>query len=213
MEWLFSIYIGATILGVGITFFDLIGLFGGHEGGSDHDGSGDDSGQIEADSGHEDFGNEDIVHSDDEGSVVGHDRSEKRNPILTLLSVMRNLIFFCLGFGPVGWFALATTGSGLNSLFWSIPMGALALVGTRTVRRFMRRELNSDIQASELLMERGIVTVSIGSGELGRVRIKLGDIYVERFARAVGSEATIRVGTQVRVTDISDECVYVEPEE
>ena len=97
-------------------------------------------------------------------------------------------------------------------MIWSLPVGVVSLIGTRTLRRLMRRELNSEVSSSELLMERGVVTVSIGAGELGKVRIKLGDVYVERCARAAAPEVSIHAGTAVRVTDVTDECVYVEAE-
>ena len=246
MDWLLSLYIGTTIIGVGVTLFDLFGLLGSHEGGQDsigHDSGPADQGDGFADQadgfadqadGFADQADGFADHADDlgqSGSVVGQDRprdirsnrdrisagtngvdAEGARPLLAILSVARNVIYFCLGFGPVGWFALATTGDPWRSLAWSLPVGGVALMGTRALRRFMRHELNSEIKSSELLMERGDVIVSIGAGELGRVRIRLGDLYVERFARAVDQALTIRVGTHVRVTDVNDECVYVEPD-
>jgi len=221
MTLLLSVYIGATVFGVGVTLVDLFGLLGSHDG--DHDATaGPTGGHVGDDTasgvgghdggdhipGHHD-GAESVEH---DGSVAGHDRPDRRNPLLGLLAFLRNVIYFCLGFGPVGWFALATSGSVVTALVWSIPVGGAALIGTRVLRRFMRRELNSEISTGELLMERGVVTVSIGSGELGKVRVRLGDLYVERYARAATSGTEIRVGTRVRITDVSDDCVYVDVE-
>ena len=239
MDWLLSLYIGATIIGVGVTLFDLFGLLGSHDG--DQSGIGHDSNSVESAAEQADGFAEQAdgfadhaAQVDDlgqSGSVVGQDRprdirsnrdrissgtngadAEGARPILAILSIARNVIYFCLGFGPVGWFALATTGDPWRSLAWSLPVGGIALMGTRALRRFMRHELNSEIKSSELLLERGDVIVSIGAGELGRVRIRLGDLYVERFARAADQALSIRVGTHVRVTDVNDECVYVEPD-
>ena len=233
MGWLLSVYIGAAVFGVGVTLVDLFGLLGDHDGSHDgasgheadgqvEDGGGDAGGDgdhaggespPEPDSTSAAAGDHDAAEATDhDGSVTGHDRTDRRSALLGLLTVVRSVIYFCLGFGPVGWFALATSGSAVTSLYWSVPVGVAALFGTRALRRFMRRELNSQIASSELLMERGVVTVSIGAGELGRVRIKLGDVYVERFARAAAKETAIHTGTSVRVTDVSDECVYVEEE-
>ena len=100
----------------------------------------------------------------------------------------------------------------MTSLVWSAPVGIAALIGTRALRKFMRRELNSEVNTDELLLEGGVVTVSIGAGEMGKVRIKLGDIYVERYARAASPEIAISVGPSARFTDVSDDCVYVEEE-
>ena len=229
MSWLLSIYIAATVFGVGITVIDLLGFLGGHDGdqsdgiGTDHDGDSGDFAEVDHDGGgaadhdgadhdsaaHEDAGHEPTEH---EGSVAGHDRPERRGFVLSLLSALRNLIYFCLGFGPVGWFALATGSSAAGALLYSAPVGVVALIGTRLLRRFMRRELNSEVRESELLMEQGEVTVTIGKGEMGRVRIKLGELYVERYARAASADATIHVGAQVRVTDVGEDCVYVTEE-
>lgn len=233
MSWLLSVYIGATIFGVGVTLIDLLGLFGGHE--ADHAGaSGHDLADHEGFADHATFGHDAETHdaevrtdTPDSGatphgadahgaehppSIAGPDRSGGRNALVGLLGALRNLIYFCLGFGPVGLFALATSGSVARALIWSIPIGGAALVGTRALRKFMRRELNSEISSSELLMEHGVVTVSIGAGELGKVRVKLGDLYVDRFARAASASAAIPVGSAVRITEVTDDCIYVEAE-
>lgn len=233
MGWLLSVYIGATVFGVGITLIDLFGLLGSHDGdhaGEDSGGHVEDGALAEGDLGDHDGGSEPadddaapgeahdseaLEHGGEalehDGSLAGHDRPERRSPVLGILSFLRNIIYFCLGFGPVGWFAVATGNSLLTSLLWSAPSVG-ALFGTRALRKFMRRELDSAVKSSELLMEKGEVTVSIGAGELGRVRIKLGEIYVDRFARAATPQTAIHVGTQVRVTDVGDDCVYVEAE-
>jgi membrane protein implicated in regulation of membrane protease activity len=223
------VYIGATVFGVGITLIDLFGLLGSHDGdhaGEDSGGHVEDGALAEGSGalGDHDEGSEpadddaapgeahDSEALEHDGSLAGHDRPERRSPVLGILSFLRNIIYFCLGFGPVGWFAVATGNSLLTSLLWSAPIGVGALFGTRALRKFMRRELDSAVKSSELLMEKGEVTVSIGAGELGRVRIKLGEIYVDRFARAATPQTAIHVGTQVRVTDVGDDCVYVEAE-
>ena len=234
MSWLWSLYIGATVLGAGVTIIDLLGLIGSHTDGAEasdgHDGDQVD-GDLSIGSGHDDpsaeapanidsaadheSGVDVLAHPafhDHEGSMAGMDRPEKRSIVLASLTFVRSLVYFCLGFGPVGWFAIATTARIGESLAWSIPVGLLTVVGTRALRRLMRRELNSEVQTSELLMERGVVIVSIGREQMGKVRVKLGDIYVDRFARSSDPERAIAVGTAVRVTDVSDECIFVGPE-
>jgi membrane protein implicated in regulation of membrane protease activity len=129
-----------------------------------------------------------------------------------MLTTARSLVHFSLGFGPVGWFALATGRGVASSLAWSIPVGAVALVGGRLLRRIQRSELDSQFTPEDLIMERGEVLVSIGKGQMGKVRIFLEGTYVERFARANNPEESFRVGTKIRVIDVSDEYVYVEEE-
>jgi membrane protein implicated in regulation of membrane protease activity len=53
------------------------------------------------------------------------------------------------------------------------------------------------------------VTVTIGRGEMGKVRVTVGGSYVDWYARCKGDVA-LKVGTRVRVVDVTDECVFVE---
>jgi membrane protein implicated in regulation of membrane protease activity len=145
-------------------------------------------------------------------SVVGHERESRRSLTLSLLSLLRSVVYFCLGFGPVGVFALLTGGTLAFSLLWSVPVGVVVMVGTRLVRRLMRRNLDSQLRTEDFLLEKGVVTVSIGKGQMGKVRVLVGGIYAERFARAQDPQESIPVGTRVRVVDATDECVYVEVE-
>jgi membrane protein implicated in regulation of membrane protease activity len=61
-------------------------------------------------------------------------------------------------------------------------------------------------------MEKGTVTVSVQPNQLGRVRIRLGGALVDRYARSK-LDKPISPGTEIRVIDIGDDCVFVEPEE
>ena len=133
--------------------------------------------------------------------------------MLRLLSITRSLVHFSFGFGPVGWFALATGRGAVSSLAWSLPVGVVALAGGRLLRRIQRSELDSQFTTEDLIMERDEVLVSIGKGQLGKVRIFLEGTYVERFARAKNPQESLRAGTKIRIVDVSDECVYVEEEE
>ena len=91
-------------------------------------------------------------------------------------------------------------------------MGVAVTVGTRMLRSFMRRDLSSTITREDIIMEKGVVTVSIAPGQVGKVRISVGGVYVDRFAKTSG-ETTLPVGDAVRVVDTDDEYVYVESEQ
>jgi membrane protein implicated in regulation of membrane protease activity len=131
--------------------------------------------------------------------------------LVTAMSVVRSVVYFCLGFGPVGLFAMTQYGSPATTLLWSVPVGAVVMVGTRLLRRLASREISSDVSSQDLLMERGVVTVSIGKGQMGKVRVTIGGSYVDWYARCKG-ETSLKVGTRIRVVDATDECVYVEEE-
>jgi len=232
MTALHAVYIAATIFGAGVTVVDMIGVLGsqsGEDAEGDGDSAGDDGdggadgeidGADDAPDGGDDVGEAaDDGEGSDEGSegdehpsVVAHDLQPRsaQKWIIRSLSALRTLVYFSLGFGPVGWFALTRYPAAATTLAWSIPSGAVVMVGARLLRRLLRRELDSQVTASDMLMEAGEVTVSIPANQLGKVRIRVGGTYVERFARARDPQVAIRVGTSIRVVDVSDECVYVE---
>ncbi len=215
MEWIRALYVGATVFGAGVTVADLIGVFSNL--GSD-DGLADGASDIDdADAG--DSGDDEVdaaadaaADADARASLAGHDSGRRKSPVLVLLTGLRMLVYFSLGFGPVGWFATSRYGGAAATLAWSIPVGVLVAVGTRAVRSFMRRDLSSTVTKDDLIMEKGVVTVSIGAGAVGRVRISLGGVYVDRFAKSNEPDRSIAVGTTVRVVNSDDEYVYVESE-
>ena len=225
MEWLKGLYIAATIFGAGVTLADVFGMLsniGSSEGDGDGDGDGDDdfedsdgldddsSGADESDMGSESA--ESDGSEDADGSIAGHDRRIKRNPVLTILTALRTVVYFSLGFGPVGWFAFTQYSSAETTLLWSLPTGIFVAIGTRMLRSFMKKELSSTITKTDLLMEKGEVTVSISEGGTGRVRVTIGGVYVDRYAKASDRSSSIPIGSPVRVVDADDEYVYVESE-
>jgi membrane protein implicated in regulation of membrane protease activity len=221
MSWLLSLYIGATVFGVGVTFLDLLGVLGGDQsddadGGDDFGADADSDLDISADAGGEASGDSDAdadadAQADDHHSaVLGHDRRSPGDALLAFFSLLRNLIYFCLGFGPVGWFALATGESLGATLAWSVGVGIVVLTGARILRRVLRSELTSSIRESDLLMERGTVTVTIMPGQLGRVRVKLGSAYIDRSARAENAEKKLGSGTAIQVVNLDADGVIVE---
>jgi membrane protein implicated in regulation of membrane protease activity len=149
----------------------------------------------------------------EKSSVSAHDTYVERNVVGQVLSIARSLVHFSLGFGPVGLVALATGRGTVSSLAWSVPVGTVAMIGGRLLRRLQRQQLNSQLTTEDMIMEKGEVLVSIGEGQLGKVRILVDGIYAERYARASDPVKSLPVGTPVRVIDFSDECVYVEEEQ
>ena len=126
--------------------------------------------------------------------------------------LLRSVVFFCLGFGPVGWFATTQYGSAGATLAWSVPVGVVVMVSARVVRKLLRKDLTSEIRKEDLLMEKGTVIVSIGKGQMGKVRVSIGGVYADRFAKASDPETRISTGTEIRVIEATEEFVLVEPE-
>ena len=222
MDWLFPVYIAATIFGVGITAVDLFGLIGGQSdeaGGSEDDAAGDAESDFDGeagDSGQVEGGEEAADEGEGEGdrvSVAGLDKRQRGSWVMRILSAVRNVVYFTLGFGPVGWFALARGEGTGSSLIWSIPVGIGVMVGVRLIRRLMRQELDSQLKDQDLLMEKATVSVTINKGRMGKVRVRVGGTYTDRYARSKNPEETIPIDTEVRVVDATDDCLYVEIEQ
>ncbi len=137
-----GIYIGCTVFSVGITTLDFLGILGGRdESGSDgmehggdlhggdmgHDGDLD-GGDIDH-AGDVDSGDHD-ADSDHAGEATSGETSHYGGvAVLSVLSYLRSLVYFCLGFGPTGWVAMATERSPAGSLLWALPAGASACAG------------------------------------------------------------------------------------
>jgi membrane protein implicated in regulation of membrane protease activity len=86
----------------------------------------------------------------------------------------------------------------------------VVLIGAKILRRLLRSELSSSVKESDLLLERGTVTVTIMPGQLGRARIRLGSAYIDRYARAKDTTARIAPGTEVQVVDLGPDGIVVE---
>jgi membrane protein implicated in regulation of membrane protease activity len=171
----------------------------GEEPDADVEGTGEEQGE----GGHE------------RGSVVGHDseKRERRSAIFRFFSILRSVVYFSMGMGPVGWFSLARGESNGSSLIWGLPVGLVVMVGARYLRRLMRKELDSQLKDEDFLLEKGEVIVTIEAGRLGKVRVHIGSsAYADRFAKAKDPKENLPVGTKIRVVDLDEECLYVERE-
>ena len=237
MGWLLSLYIATTVFGVGVTLVDLLGGFGARsedtsdgEASSGDEASGEDGGDegtagedTDAEGAEEDGveeGGEQEAEADEAAvgdaervSVVAHDRRQRGNAVIRILSVARSFVYFSLGFGPVGLFATLRGESVGVGLAWSIPVGAAVMIGTRLLRKVLRQEIDSQFKGEDFIMERGKVIVSIGRGQIGKVRIHVGGTYADRYAKAKNDEEDIPAGANVRVADVTDEYLYVEKED
>ena len=146
------------------------------------------------------------------GDVIAQHISKGESVLLNIMRVLRNLIYFCMGFGPTGFVALLMHKSALESLLWAGSLGVIILIGASLLRRALRKDLSSDISSADLLMESGEVIVTIGRGQMGKVRVKVDGVYVDRYAYAKDPEEIIKLGTTVRVVDSDETNIYVEKE-
>lgn len=188
-------YVVAAVFGFGVMAIDMLGLLGDHDdgaGGHGHGHGGDGhhlSGDLDAD-GH-------------------HTSSGSHTSLLMLLSRLRLVVYFCVGFGGLG-LAAEYTGSGLvMGLVWAVIGGALATFLARIMFRFQSRDVDSSLDESELLAQHAQVTVALRGTDMGKVRVHLGQMTLERYALCDDPADAFEVNSTVEIVRTSDECVYV----
>ncbi len=218
---MFGIYLFALIFGFGVILIDMLGLIGSDQG------SGDDSGDISADSG-DDI--DDISADDGIGYNAGDDTGEAGNDSSDLdasddgvllpdlrrgrwgysaLNYLRSLVYFALGFGAVGVFGSLTGHSFISTILWSAGAGIVILIIVKFVMRLQRNVLDSQVKAGELMLAQAEVLVTIPRGKLGRIRVKSGGSYHDLYARGKDPGTVYPAGTIVYVVDSSGDDLIV----
>jgi membrane protein implicated in regulation of membrane protease activity len=232
MDWLISLYIGTGIFGLGITIIDFIGML--------DDNDGDDSGEDGADDGHDlgliddagadasDNVSDDIegdgdpqgegeedgedLEGEESGSKVALQEKSGVSRLIKTLQFLRFLVYFSLGFGPIGFIGTLLNYSWLETLLVALGLGTLTSGLAFWIKSLLGKTTDSQIHSKDLIMEKGIVTVSIAPGAIGKVRTLVHGRYEERYAKLKGDGEKILPGTEVRIVDFDDECIYVEKE-
>lgn len=234
-NFLTQLFIAATIFSLGVLVIDFLGLLGSHDDGSadhvddvthlegghaldhagwlEHDHGADDGGDFHAFD-HTDVDDASMAHAAealdaqaDSDDALSH---QGDTAILTWIKYMRWSVYFCLGFGPVGWISMAAG----RSAGWALMVAALAGVATVALAQVFFRFRPSDTGAvpspEEMMWEQATVTIPLSHTRLGRVRLTQGMIVQEPFALAVAEGVEFRTGDQVRIVRVTDKCVYVE---
>lgn len=208
-----QIFVAATVFSVGVVLLDLLGVLGGHEGDAGHidghaaafDHAGDDGDG--ADGGHGDDG--DLGAGHEHAHAGDHAHAGHAAPVLSVLTYLRLLVYFCLGFGPTGWVSMASGWKPLLSLALATPVGLAAVFLAQAFFRFQRRDTDSQIGREELLTAEATVVVPLDHATMGKVRIKSGLNVTDRFALAAEPGKQFAKGEPVRIVQVTDECVYV----
>ncbi len=147
---------------------------------------------------------------DDGGEADDTGGEEAGGGILSVLRYFRTFLYFCAGFGPTGLVAGLFGYSTWPRLGWGLGAGIVAALVARTLFRFQHQELDSTISQHELLAERAVVTIPIPKGQMGKVRLRMGPVFVERFAMAVDPNDTFEREEMVQIIEVRDDCVKVE---
>ncbi len=179
-SWLHGVYIFTAIVGIGVTAVDMLGLFGDAGGDSDGDTATEMNG------------------------VAG-----EVSPLLSILRYLRIGVYFCVGFGPLGIVAEFLGTSMLGSLAWAIAGGVASAALARLVFRLQHHDVDSSIREADLLLERARVIVPLSHSAMGKVRVQMGQVIVERYALAEEIWETFRTDDLVEIVRVTDDCVYV----
>jgi len=227
---LFVLYSALAVFGVGVTIVDLLGIFehagqteGSHDDGHDGDNDGD-SGSAYDDGTHSDVdagsrGDDGQTHpgheaaADDHhgghGSTISSADSGTRIVARTI-GALRTGVYFSLGAGPTGLFAIFTGMQSAESLAWSAGAGIFIAVLSRSLRAFIRKDLDSSIRAAEFIMDEATITVSVLPGAMGKAAVRRYGRETEVFVRAKDATRAFNKGSTVRIVDYDDDCCWVE---
>jgi hypothetical protein len=147
---------------------------------------------------------------DDDGDADDAGGEAAGGGILSVLRYVRIFLYFCAGFGPTGLVAGLFGYGTWPRLGWGLGAGIVAALVARTLFRFQHQELDSTVSPHELLAERAVVTVPIPKGQMGKVRLRMGPVVVERFAIAVDPDDAFEREEVVQIIEVHDDCVRVE---
>lgn len=218
-------FIVVTAFGLGVLVLESVGLL--VSDGADADaGSDAGAGADSADGGGMDDGDAGASHylhsaasaydgSTDPGIAVGPRRrargSRRGAGVFRMLLALRMVVYFCCGFGPVGLASLLVG----QTLALAVAAGAGAGVVIMAVAwlwiRLQRRELDSSIPDRDLVGAHASVTIAIAPGATGRVRIKLAQTVMDRYAVTRAPSRAIAKGEAVTITGLSGPDVVVQP--
>jgi len=97
-----------------------------------------------------------------------------------------------------------------ESLAWSAGAGLFIALLARSLRGFIRKDLDSSIKASEFIMDEATITVSVMPGAMGKAAVRCYGRETEVFVRAKDPAKSFSRGSTVRIVDYDDECCWVD---
>lgn len=213
MEALQSVYLAVTIIGAGAIILDVFGLIGHHSSSDSGCDSGFEHGGHHLAHNIEDQKTEalPVGHSDSTDNVLAIQKPKERNGVILFFSILRNMIYFFIGFGPAGLISYQK-GAGLQSLLLATLLGAVAVFGVKLFRRVMRRELDSQRNEEDFLLEKGEVLVTIPPGQMGKVRIYMEGSFYDRYAKGQDPQKRYPAGHKIKVIEVDENFLLIEDE-
>lgn len=229
MQSFFILYSTLAVFGIGVTIIDLFGVIDQAFPSSDvdSDGAADDRGisDLQASQDHQNDAAEAEAHYGDRGSSVvsgqSGSRAVGRNSVMqssgqgTLtvakaIGILRAGVYFSLGAGPTGLFALLTGVGATASLAWSAGAGVFIAFLARVLRAFVRRDLDSSIKPEEYLLDQAVISVPVTSGAMGKAIVSRYGRDTELYVRCKDHDQALPRGSTVRIVDMDEDCYWVE---
>lgn len=127
------------------------------------------------------------------------------------IGALRTGVYFSLGAGPTGLFALFTGLGAAESLAWSAVAGIGISVLVRLLRGFIRKDLDSSINMAEFIMDEATISVPVEPGAMGKAIVRRYGRETEVYVRAMDASLAIPKGSSVRLVDLDDDCFRIEP--
>jgi hypothetical protein len=198
MGSLFVVYLALTVFGAGITLIDFLGVF---DQSDQADDSNDDSDETDAN---------DTAAPAHHGSYLTPGSTGVRF-VTGLMGALRLCVYFALGAGPTGLFALFTGLSAEKSLLWSAAIGVGIAALARILRKLVRRELDSSIRPDERLMETAVLLLPITPGAVGKAVLRQYGREMEIYVRCIDTNRALAKGNKVRIISVDDSIYWIEP--
>jgi hypothetical protein len=224
MHSFFILYSTLAVFGIGVTIIDLFGVFDQSGSSEDGDSGLDPDAAADASVDTADATNPDSINGERGSWVVSSQSGAKTGnrttaqtgtshgtlAVAKLIGTMRNGVYFSLGAGPTGLFALLTGVGGTASLAWSAGAGVFIAILARTLRAFVRRDLDSSIKPEEFLMDQAVISVPVSPGAMGKAIVSRYGRDTELYVRCKDKERALPKGETVRIVDMDDDCYWVE---
>ncbi|MCL2265377.1 MAG: hypothetical protein FWC22_04975 [Treponema sp.] len=208
MSDLFALFLSLTVFGIGVTIIDFIGIF-------DNTGSSNDSGSADDSAGADDS----IVNVSKSGSNLVPENKQK-NPektgfkiISKIMSFLRNIVYFSLGFGPTGLFAVFKGLPKTSGLVWSLSAGIAVMILARFLKRFFRKDLDSSIKPDDLLQENGVLLLPLEGGEISKAAVRQYGREIEIYVRCRDLKTKLPKGKEIIIEEYDNEVYWIKPVE
>ena len=202
---LFTIYITLAVFGVGVTIIDFLGVLDQFGGSDDADGDG----QIEAGTARAQGSN--LITEKKQSKELAHREKPGIRAITKIMTAIRSVVYFSLGFGPTGLFAHFSGLSRASGLIWACAVGAAMMVLGRLLKRFVKKDLDSSIKSDELLQEKGILLLPLESGAISKASVRQFGREMEVYVRCMNKELKLPKGHEIIIVDYDGDVYWIEP--